>query len=247
MRLEFSRLDAQTLFAQQRDESLDQRLGDFRTRGGDEIGSASAPRVGVERELRNDERARADVQRGTIELAGVILENAERRAFLREPARGVFIVLVRDADENDQARVNRAERVIVYADGGSTHALQNGAHKVPPIAFISNLWYDSVGVMGMYKLLMTCDIRPGRESEYFEFAVQEFVPKLTRLGIQPTEAWYTVYGSAPQLLTGGVAADRATLEKAIASDEWKTLLEKLLTYVTNFNYKLVPHTGHFQL
>jgi hypothetical protein len=99
----------------------------------------------------------------------------------------------------------------------------------------------------MYKLLMTCDIRPGRESDYFEFAVQEFVPKLTRLGIQPTEAWYTVYGSAPQLLTGGVAADRATLEKVIESDEWKTLLEKLLTYVTNFNYKLVPHTGHFQL
>jgi hypothetical protein len=99
----------------------------------------------------------------------------------------------------------------------------------------------------MYKLLMTCDIRPGRESEYFEFAVQEFVPRLTRLGIQASEAWYTVYGNAPQLLTGGVAADRATLERAIESDEWKNLVEKLSNYVTNFKYKIVPHTGHFQL
>lgn len=99
----------------------------------------------------------------------------------------------------------------------------------------------------MYKLLMTCDIRPGRESEYFEFAVQEFVPRLTRLGAQPTEAWYTVYGAAPQLLTGAVAQDRATLERIVESDEWKALVEKLLTYVTNFNYKLVSHTGHFQL
>jgi hypothetical protein len=99
----------------------------------------------------------------------------------------------------------------------------------------------------MYKLLMTWDIRPGRESEYFEFVVQEFVPKLTRLGIQPTEAWYTVYGSAPQILTGGVAQDRATLEKIVEGDEWKALHEKLLTFVTNFNHKIVPHTGHFQL
>jgi hypothetical protein len=52
-------------------------------------------------------------------------------------------------------------------------------------------------IKAMWKLLMTWDIRPGKESEYFEFAVQEFVPKLTRLGVQPTEAWYTVWGDAP--------------------------------------------------
>lgn len=248
MRLEFSRFDAQTLLAQQRDETLDQRLGDFGTRRSDEIGTAPAPRIRVERELRDNERARAQIERGAIEFARVILKNAERRDFLREPARIAFVIVVRDADENEQARVNRAKRLIVYRDGGLTYALKNSAHKIPPIAFISNLWYDFIsGVMRMYKLLMTCDIRPGRESEYFEFAVQEFVPKLTRLGIQPTEAWYTVYGNAPQLLTGGVAADRATLEKVVESEEWKALLEKLLTYVTNFNYKLVPHTGHFQL
>ncbi len=99
----------------------------------------------------------------------------------------------------------------------------------------------------MYKLLMTWDIRSGRESEYFEFVVQEFVPRLTRLGAQPTEAWYTVYGNAPQILTGAVAQDREALEKILEGDEWKTLHEKLLTFVNNFNFKIVPHTGHFQL
>jgi hypothetical protein len=99
----------------------------------------------------------------------------------------------------------------------------------------------------MYKLLMTWDIRPGKESEYFEFVVQEFVPKITRLGLQPTEAWYTVYGNAPQILTGVVADDRPTLETIIEGEDWKSLKEKLLTFITNFNYKLVPHNGHFQL
>ncbi len=99
----------------------------------------------------------------------------------------------------------------------------------------------------MYKLLMTWDIRPGKESEYFEFVVQEFVPKLTRLGIQPSEAWYTVWGNAPQILTGGVAEDRGTIETVVEGEEWKTLLERLMNYVSNFNYKIVPALGHFQL
>ena len=99
----------------------------------------------------------------------------------------------------------------------------------------------------MIKLLMTFDIRPGKESEYFEFVVQEFAPKLVRLGIQPTEAWYTVYGNAPQILTGGVTEDRPTLDNILEGDEWQTLQKKLMTFVTNFNYKVVTAAGNFQL
>jgi hypothetical protein len=99
----------------------------------------------------------------------------------------------------------------------------------------------------MVKLLMTWDIRQGKESEYFEFVVQEFAPKLIRMGIQPTEAWYTVYGSVPQILTGAVTEDPATMDAVINSTEWQTLRDKLLNYVNNFTYKVVPAIGNFQL
>ncbi|MBI3537688.1 MAG: hypothetical protein HY070_09055 [Chloroflexi bacterium] len=99
----------------------------------------------------------------------------------------------------------------------------------------------------MIKLLMSWDILPGKEPEYFEFVVQEFAPKMVRLGIQPTEAWYTVYGGSPQILTGGVAEDRATLDRILNGDEWKTLQEKLNQYVTNFSCKIVVPEGNFQL
>ncbi len=99
----------------------------------------------------------------------------------------------------------------------------------------------------MIKLLMTWDIRPGKESEYFEFVVQEFGPRLLRLGIQPTEAWYTVYGEGPQILAGGVANDRAALLNILEGEEWQTLHKKLLEFVTNYSSKIVQHTGNFQL
>lgn len=97
------------------------------------------------------------------------------------------------------------------------------------------------------KLLMKWDIKSGQEQPYFEFVMQEFAPGLMRLGLQPTEAWYTVYGSGPQILTGAVAADLATMQTILAGDDWRRLHERLLHYVSNFSQKVVESSGRFQL
>ncbi len=99
----------------------------------------------------------------------------------------------------------------------------------------------------MYKLLMSWDIKAGREQPYFEFVVQDFAPGLMRLGLQPTEAWYTVYGKGPQILTGAVTEDLETMRAILAGEEWRQLCERLQTYVTNFHQKVVEATGRFQL
>lgn len=99
----------------------------------------------------------------------------------------------------------------------------------------------------MMKLLMSWDIKAGREQPYFEFIVREFAPKLMRLGLQPTEAWYTVYGEGPQILSGGVTNDLEAMNAILASDDWKALCSQLLAYVTNFEIKVVAASGSFQL
>jgi hypothetical protein len=99
----------------------------------------------------------------------------------------------------------------------------------------------------MVKLLMHWDIKAGQEQPYFEFVMQEFVPGLMRLGLQPTEAWYTVYGKAPQILTGAVANDLETMRQILDSDDWRQLRERLLQYVANFGKKVIPASGRFQL
>jgi hypothetical protein len=99
----------------------------------------------------------------------------------------------------------------------------------------------------MIKLLMSWNIRSGRETEYFEFVVKEFAPGLMRLGLQPTEAWYTVYGDCPQILTGSVAEDVQTIQHVVSSDEWHELMGKLDEYITHYQQKIVQATGGFQL
>lgn len=99
----------------------------------------------------------------------------------------------------------------------------------------------------MVKLLMKWDIKSGQEQPYFEFVMQEFAPGLMRLGLQPTEAWYTVYGKGPQILTGAVTEDLDTMHRILESEDWRALREKLMAFVTNFSSKVVQASGRFQL
>ena len=67
------------------------------------------------------------------------------------------------------------------------------------------------------------------------------------LGLQPSEAWYTVYGEGPQILTGSVAADTQTIRNILGTGEWQELMDKLNEYVTDYHQKIIPATGTFQL
>lgn len=99
----------------------------------------------------------------------------------------------------------------------------------------------------MVKLLMKWDIQSGHEQPYFEFVMQEFAPGLMRLGLQPTEAWYTIYGKGPQILTGVVTEDLETMRKILSGSEWRNLHERLMAHVTDYSQKIVQASGRFQL
>jgi hypothetical protein len=99
----------------------------------------------------------------------------------------------------------------------------------------------------MIKLIMTWNIREGKEAEYLDFLNREFVKAVAGMGVQPTDAWYAVWGQGPQVTAGGVTEDIEGMEKALKSDNWRTFRDKLLEYVSDFHFKVVESTGGFQL
>jgi len=99
----------------------------------------------------------------------------------------------------------------------------------------------------MVKLLMSWDIQSGREAEYFQFIIQDFVPGLLKLGLQPTEVWFTAYGDCPQIQAGGLAPDVATIQNIVSGVEWHDLRQKLEDYVTDYQQKIISAEGGFQL
>jgi hypothetical protein len=97
------------------------------------------------------------------------------------------------------------------------------------------------------KLLMTWDILPVREQEYFEFVVRELIPGMQHMGLEPSDAWFTMYGDQPQILAIVQSSSMAKLEEVLASSEWDKITNQLMDYVEDLNYKVVPARTGFQL
>jgi hypothetical protein len=97
-----------------------------------------------------------------------------------------------------------------------------------------------------YKLIMTWDILPEREQEYFEFVVREFIPGVQRLGFEVTDAWATIFGSRPQIMVGATLPSLIRVQRTLQSEDWTRLSSKLQDYVQNFNQKVVEAQGGFQ-
>ena len=96
------------------------------------------------------------------------------------------------------------------------------------------------------KVIMTWDITPDREQEYFEFVIREFIPGVQRLGFELSDAWATVYGGQPQIMVGAVLPTFNRAQEIMLSGEWRSLENQLLDYVQNFTQKIVEARGGFQ-
>lgn len=99
------------------------------------------------------------------------------------------------------------------------------------------------------KLIMHWDIKEDRDQDYFEFVVREFVPAITRLGLRPTGAWYSLYSrdtSKPRMMSEAEADNLDAIRNILSSQEWRVLHEKLLEYVENYSRKVVNTNGDFQ-
>ena len=100
------------------------------------------------------------------------------------------------------------------------------------------------------KLIMNWDIKDNMDQDYFEFVVREFVPAITRLGLKPIGAWYSLYqrdDSSPRMMSEILADDLDTMRDVLSSEEWGQLHQQLLSYVENYSRKVVYTDGNFQL
>lgn len=97
------------------------------------------------------------------------------------------------------------------------------------------------------KLLMTWDILPEHEQEYFEFVIREYIPGIQRLGCELSDAWATVYGNKPQITVGVVINSAKKTRQIMLSEEWLALTNHLQDFIQNFALKVVYANNSFQL
>jgi len=96
------------------------------------------------------------------------------------------------------------------------------------------------------KLLLTYNIRPNRETEYYRFVLGEFLPALQNIGLIMVDGWHTAYGDYPIRLIVFQTQDEMEMRAALKSKEWEEGKETLLKMVTDYEERLVPARNVFQ-
>ncbi len=97
------------------------------------------------------------------------------------------------------------------------------------------------------KLLLFYDIRPGAEEQYYHFMSTEFLFWVHEQGLMLSDAWHTLYGSYPSRVIGLVAEDVHHLTRVLTSQEWAELEARMQDYVTNYQRRVIPYRGGFQI
>ena len=97
------------------------------------------------------------------------------------------------------------------------------------------------------KLLLRWDVQPGAEADYSEFIVNEFIPRMNRLGVSDVQFWYTSFGECEKIQVELLADQQEKMTNILRSDEWSSLNDRLGDLVVNFSQKTIRATGGFQL
>jgi predicted amino acid dehydrogenase len=97
------------------------------------------------------------------------------------------------------------------------------------------------------KLILTWDITPEHEQEYFEFVIREYIPGIQRLGCELSDAWATVYGAKPQITVSKVLPNAKKVRQLFVTEEWITLTNRLQDFIQNYNLKVVYARSNFQI
>ena len=96
------------------------------------------------------------------------------------------------------------------------------------------------------KLLISYNIDIENAREYYEFVLGQYIPMMQSLNLELSEAWHTAYGDYPNRLLGFVARDAKVMEEVMNGETWIDLNDKLLEFVSEFDYKVIPYSLGFQ-
>ena len=97
------------------------------------------------------------------------------------------------------------------------------------------------------KLILTWDITPEHEQEYFEFVIRDYIPGIQRMGFELSDAWATVFGAQPQITVGMVLPNAKKARQLLLSEDWLALTSRLQDFIQNYKLKLVPAKNSFQI
>ncbi|MCB0183224.1 MAG: hypothetical protein KDE31_03120, partial [Caldilineaceae bacterium] len=95
------------------------------------------------------------------------------------------------------------------------------------------------GKKRMLKVLISYDMQNGKEQECQDYFVNKFAPGLAKMGFRISDVWYTMWGDAPQILSGGVVDSTKHAQQIFQSGPWEKLVDGIEPLTENFKIRFI--------
>jgi hypothetical protein len=89
------------------------------------------------------------------------------------------------------------------------------------------------------KIMISYDMRKGKEQECQDYLVNKLAPGLGRLGFRFSDVWYTIWGKSPQILGGGEVKDAEQAQEIFSSTTWERMVGDLEPLTENLRVRLL--------
>ena len=90
----------------------------------------------------------------------------------------------------------------------------------------------------MVKVIISYDMRAGKEQECQEYLSNKVAPLLAQQGFNLNDIWYTMWGDSPQILGGGTVDSLGAAREIFLSDQWQEVEENLESMTYNFQVRV---------
>lgn len=91
----------------------------------------------------------------------------------------------------------------------------------------------------MVKVIISYDMQEGKEQDCQEYLVNKLAPGLAKLGFRVSDVWYTVWGSSPQITSGGEVNDLDAARTIFLSKDWEKLAAGMDELTNNFKVRVI--------
>ncbi len=95
-------------------------------------------------------------------------------------------------------------------------------------------------------MLLTYNIVDERQEIYMRFMLNEFIPTLQSIGLTNVGVWHTAWGNYPIRLLVFVSENSSAMSRAVKSDVFNNMEEKLKSFVSDYTRRVVVFDPGFQ-
>jgi hypothetical protein len=99
----------------------------------------------------------------------------------------------------------------------------------------------------MFLFVQSFDILRGKEEEYTDFVLRQYLPVMKKIGLKVVGGFHVVVGAGPNISAVIASDDLQNLHKALDTEDFLRVTKRFQEFMVNYSNRLFKHTNRVKM